>query len=80
MVQYLFAAYSIEESIFKGSKVPETVKAWHDNLLMISKQEMAHLATVQNLLRFIGGHLNFEREDFPFRNYLYPIKFARAIK
>jgi hypothetical protein len=76
MVQYLYAAYSIEESIFRGSIMPETVKAWHDNLLMISKQEMAHLATVQNLLRFIGGYLNFEREDFPFRSYLYPFKFA----
>jgi hypothetical protein len=37
---------------------------------------MAHLATVQNLLRFIGGPLNFEREDFPFRNFLYPFKFT----
>ena len=33
---------------------------------------MAHLLTEQNLLRFIGGPLNFEREDFPFRSTLYP--------
>jgi hypothetical protein len=35
---------------------------------------MGHLITVQNLLRFIGGTLNFEREDFPFRT-LYPFRF-----
>ena len=28
------------------------------------------------MLRFIGGPLNFEREDFPFRNFLYPFKFT----
>jgi hypothetical protein len=33
---------------------------------------MAHLLTVQNLLRFVGGPLNLEREDFPFRAFLYP--------
>src|SRR6266540_1874394 len=33
---------------------------------------MGHLLTEQNLLRFIGGPLNFEREDFPFRSALYP--------
>jgi hypothetical protein len=79
MVQYLYSAYSIGEHPFQGSKVPADSKKiaeqWKQNLLMISKQEMAHLATVQNLLRFIGGPLNFEREDFPFRNYLYPFRF-----
>jgi ferritin-like protein len=35
---------------------------------------MAHLLTVQNLLRFIGGPLNFDREDFPFLAFLYPFR------
>ena len=79
MVQYLYALYSLGEPPFRGSKVPinaeELVRRWRSNLLTISQQEMAHFATVQNLLRFIGGPLNFEREDFPFRNFLYPFKF-----
>ena len=36
---------------------------------------MAHFASVQNLLRFIGGPLNFDREDFPFRTDFYPFPF-----
>lgn len=40
----------------------------------IAREEMAHLRTVQNLLRFIGGPLNFEREDFPFLTFLYPFR------
>ena len=36
---------------------------------------MGHLASVQNLLHLIGGALNFEREDFPFRSGLYPFRF-----
>jgi hypothetical protein len=36
---------------------------------------MAHFAAVQNLLRFVGGPLNFDREDFPFRTNLYPFPF-----
>ena len=76
LVQYLYSSYSLEDPVFRGSRIPDVVKPWRENLLMIAKQEMAHLATVQNLLRFIGGPLNFEREDFPFRNFLYPFKLA----
>jgi hypothetical protein len=36
---------------------------------------MAHFAAVQNLLRFVGGPLNVDREDFPFRTELYPFPF-----
>jgi hypothetical protein len=36
---------------------------------------MGHLLTVQNLLMFIGGPLNFERETFPFKTQLYPYPF-----
>jgi hypothetical protein len=48
---------------------------WRDLIMTIAVQEMGHLLTVQNLLMFIGGPLNFEREDFPFRTALYPFPF-----
>ena len=79
LVQYLFASYSVGDPPYRGSKVPSNsevlTKRWRNDLSNIARQEMAHLATVQNLLRFIGGPLNLEREDFPFRSFLYPFKF-----
>jgi ferritin-like protein len=78
MVQYLYAAYSLGEAPFQGPNVPSgaqgLVNGWRGTIVSIAKEEMGHLITVQNLLRFIGGVLNFEREDFPFRT-LYPFRF-----
>jgi hypothetical protein len=78
MVQYLYAAFSLGEEPFRGPNVPSNAQTlvddWRETILDIAKQEMGHLITVQNLLRFIGGSLNFEREDFPFRS-LYPFRF-----
>src|SRR5215213_8878066 len=76
MVQYLYAAYSLAEAGFQGPSVPpnaaDLAGTWRRTIVGIAKEEMAHLLTVQNLLRFIGGPLNFEREDFPFLAFLYP--------
>src|SRR5215203_321027 len=78
MVQYLYAAYSLEKANFQGPNVPPDartlVNRWRETIVGIAREEMGHLITVQNLLRFIGGTLNFEREDFPFRT-LYPFRF-----
>jgi hypothetical protein len=78
MVQYIYAAYSLGEAPFQGPNVPEgaqtLVDSWRRTIVGIAREEMGHLITVQNLLRFIGGALNFEREDFPFRS-LYPFPF-----
>jgi hypothetical protein len=78
MVQYLYAAYSLREDNFQGPNVPSNAsnlaKRWRRMIAGVAQEEMGHLITVQNLLRFIGGTLNFEREDFPFRT-LYPFRF-----
>ncbi|MDQ3929106.1 MAG: ferritin-like protein [Chloroflexota bacterium] len=75
LVQYLYAAYSLKSP----KEVPEEhaakVRAWKKTLLGIAREEMGHLITVQNLLRLIGGPLNLEREDYPFRSQLYPFPF-----
>ncbi len=80
MVQYLYAAYSLADSSFVGEQVPidaaKTTQRWRNTIAAIAREEMAHLLTEQNLLRFIGGPLNFDREDFPFRSMLYPFPFA----
>jgi Ferritin-like len=79
MVQYLYAAYSLADGGFLGAAVPPNAPGltnrWQGDIVKIAKEEMAHLLTVQNLLRFIGGPLNFDREDFPFLAFLYPFRF-----
>ena len=68
MAQYLFAAWSVPQD-------NATHRQWRRSITDIAKQEMGHLATVQNILRAIGGSLNFEREDYPFRSGFYPFNF-----
>jgi hypothetical protein len=80
LVQYLYAAYSLADDGFAGPGVPPDpgtlTRKWQQTITGIAKEEMAHLLTVENLLRFIGGPLNFEREDFPFLAFLYPFPFT----
>jgi len=75
MVQYLYAAYSLG-----GPQVPgnqhANVRRWQEVILGIAKEEMAHLITVQNVLRLIGGPLNLDRNDYPWDAPFYPFAFT----
>jgi len=75
MVQYLYAAYSLG-----GPQTPEdqheNVAAWRQVILGIAKEEMGHLATVQNALRFLGAPLALDREDYPWDSQLAPYPFT----
>jgi hypothetical protein len=48
------------------------VRCWQEVILGIAKEEMAHLITVQNVLRLIGGPLNLDRNDYPWDAPFYP--------
>jgi hypothetical protein len=75
MVQYLYAAYSLNTD---GDFPPDRrkqVRAWRSALVGIAREEMGHLVTVQNLLRLIGAPIILDREDYPFRGELYPFHF-----
>lgn len=74
MVQYLYAAYSLDPQPAAPDLREQTIE-WQHGILDIAREEMGHLVTVENLLRLIGGSLNFEREDFPFRSEFYPFHF-----
>src|SRR6476660_6529661 len=52
MLQYLFAAFSLKQSVDEGLAPASlaAVQRWRTTLLGISHQEMLHLALVQNLL------------------------------
>lgn len=70
MVQYLFAAYSLrlDGNIAQLASI-------QDELLQIAREEMGHLASVQNLLHILGGPLNFRREQSPYSSEIYPFRF-----
>jgi rubrerythrin len=75
MVQYLYAAYSLG-----GPQTPpdqhNNVAAWRQVILGIAKEEMGHLVTVQNTLRFLGAPLALDREDYPWDSQLAPYPFT----
>lgn len=76
MVQYLFAWFSLRTGDQTLTDDQRTlVGNWASAIFQVAKEEMGHLITVQNLLRSIGGPLNLEREDMPFRSMLYPFPF-----
>src|SRR5688572_22924271 len=75
LVQYLYAAYSVKSPKEVPSEHAKKVREWKRTLLDIAREEMGHLISVQNLLRLIGGPINLEREDYPFRSQLYPFPF-----
>jgi hypothetical protein len=81
LVQYLYAATSLQRNaeLLTGTQIPANagtlVSGWFREIFQIAQEEMGHLLTVLNVLRLLGGPLNLEREDFPFRTGLYPYSF-----
>lgn len=76
MVQYLYAAYSLGGPHLTDPQHKASALEWRNKILEIAREEMGHLATVENLLTLIGGPLSFEREDFPVPPDLYPFPFT----
>lgn len=75
LVQYLFAAYTLDETIVPEEDRP-AVRRWQEIILGIAKEEMGHFISVQNILRLVAAPLNLEREDYPFDSEFYPFDFA----
>jgi len=72
LVQYLYAAYSIDPA--------GPTAALQRTVVQIAKEEMGHLITVQNLLRALGADPYFDRENVPLGGmpagrYPFPLKF-----
>jgi len=75
MVQYLYAAYSIDGE--QGSKEHRAmVEGWRASILSVAREEMGHLLTVQNLLVLLGAPVNFGREMTPWDHEFYPFPFS----
>lgn len=74
MVQYLFAAYSLNDSV-ENNEFRKKVVLWRNLILSIAKEEMGHLLTVQNVLCLLGGPVELVRENFPWDSEFYPFEF-----
>ena len=74
MLQYLFAAFSLKQSVREGisEEALVAVQRWRKTLLSIGEQEMLHLALVQNLLTAVGAAPRLARPNFPMPAYSYP--------
>jgi ferritin-like protein len=75
MAQYFYAACSLGGPHLTDQSQQRTAKQWRDVIVKIAREEMGHLATVENLLTLVGGPLMFEREDYPIPKDLYPFDF-----
>lgn len=74
MVQYLYAAYSVR--VPDSGPTVNQLRTVQDLLLQIAREEMGHLATVQNLLHSVGGPLRLHREHSPHASEIYPFRFT----
>src|SRR5258708_15153724 len=67
MVQYLFAAYSLDDENPKLTPDErKKVAGWRNLVLSVAKEEMGHLLTVQNVLCLLRAQLQLLRENYPF--------------
>jgi hypothetical protein len=67
MCQYLFAAFSLKQSVAEGltAEQLEAIQRWRRVVLDVARQEMLHLALVQNLLTSIGAAPHLGRPNLP---------------
>jgi Ferritin-like len=67
LLQYLFAAYSLKKRRDEGlgAQQQEDVRRWEGAILLVARQEMAHLGSVCNLLSAVGGSPRMGRPNFP---------------
>ncbi len=74
MAQYLFAAFSLKQSVAEGLTEAEAAAAqrWRKQISHVAAQEMLHLALVQNVLSAIGAAPHLSRPNFPQPANHYP--------
>jgi hypothetical protein len=76
LVQYLYAAYSLDSaSPLLSADQKKAVGGWRNTIVGIAREEMAHLASMQNVLRLLGGPIHLDRQAFPYRSDLSPFAF-----
>jgi CDGSH-type Zn-finger protein/truncated hemoglobin YjbI len=75
MCQYLFAAFSLKQSLDEGGLSAaelEAVTRWRKQISHVATQEMLHLALVNNILSAIGAAPHLSRVNLPALANHYP--------
>jgi len=74
MCQYLFAAFSLKQSVDEGLTEDQlaAVQHWRKVVAHVATEEMLHLALVQNLLSAIGSSPHLSRPNLPAPASHYP--------
>jgi hypothetical protein len=75
MVQYLYAAYSINGDQDSAER-RAMVEGWRASILSVAREEMGHLLTVENVLVLLGAPVNLNREMMPWDHEFYPFPFS----
>jgi hypothetical protein len=75
MVQYLYAAYSLDPKRGTDQNERRMINRWRNLLLSVAKEEMGHMLTVQNLLCLLGAPVELVRENHPWDSDFYPFQF-----
>jgi hypothetical protein len=83
MAQYLYAAYSLDESFgqSRGGEAARIIDRWKRDIRLVARQEMAHFVTVQNLLISLGADVYVNRENNFSEHpdaYPFPVAFERV--
>lgn len=67
LCSYLYAVFSLKREGDEGltPEQGQAVERWRKVVLSIALEEMAHLASVNNMLLAVGGAPHFDRPNFP---------------
>lgn len=79
---YLYAAFSLKTNTGEGCSDAElqAVRRWRSLIFEVSREEMAHLVVVNNLIAAIGGTAHFNRPNFPVAPGYHPADVVVALR
>lgn len=74
LCSYLYAAFSLKRAGERGLTPAQAaaVERWRKTIVTVALEEMAHLATVNNLLVAVGGAPHFDRANLPLAPGYHP--------
>jgi hypothetical protein len=73
MVQYLFAAYSLDPDQGDDDEERQMIADWQSLILSVAKEEMGHFLTVQNVLCLLGEPIDLARACPPLDEKFQPL-------
>ena len=81
MCEYLFAAFSLKDSVDEGVSEDQlaTIQRWRSTVLGVAAQEMLHLALTANMLTALGASPHLSRPNLPQPARHYPASVRLAL-